>query len=373
MQIGITLIGILAGTFSGATIAERLARWALAQGAPAAWAEPVAVALVVLVVTYLSLVVGELVPKRIAMTHADAIASRVAPVISFLSLATRPAVQLLRLSTEGLLRLLGVREQGRTRVTDDEVRALLAEGVEQGAIEPAERTMVEEVLQLADRPVRTVMTHRRDVTWLDVGATRDEVLLALREQGHSRLPVCDHSLDEPLGYVRTRELVQALVGPEPFDLRASLREPLMVSESLGALELIREFRRSRPHIAFVLDEYGTFLGLVTPTDLLETITGEFAEGGLAEAPAVQRRHDGSFLVDAQIELRELERELGAGGLLQGSEFTTLAGLILERLGQLAKAGDVVLVNRWRLEVLDLDGHRIDKVLVSALPDEDETG
>jgi putative hemolysin len=373
VQIGITMIGILAGTFSGATIAERLARWALTQGAPEAWAEPVAVALVVLAVTYLSLVVGELVPKRIAMTHADAIASRVAPVISVLSVVTRPAVQLLRLSTEALLRLLGVREQGRSRVTDDEVRALLAEGVEQGAIEPAERTMVEEVLQLADRPVRTVMTHRRDVTWLDVGASREDVLQVLRDAGHSRVPVCDGSLDEPLGYVRMRELVQALVGPDPFELRSSLREPLMISESLGALELMRAFRRSRPHIAFVLDEYGTFLGLVTPTDLLETIAGEFAEGPLPDAPTVHRREDGSYLVDAQIELRELERELGAGGLLQGAEFTTLAGLILEQLGRLAQTGDVVQVNRWRLEVLDLDRHRIDKVLVTALPDEDDSG
>jgi putative hemolysin len=369
VQIGITLVGILAGTFSGATLAGRLAAWAEERGAPGSWAEPAAVTLVVLVVTYLSLVVGELVPKRVAMVHADAIAVRVAPVINLLSIATRPAVHLLRGSTQLLLRVLRVREDSRSPVTDDEVRALLAEGVEQGSIEPAERTMVEEVLQLADRPVRTVMTQRRDVVWLDVDATREEVLARLREHGHSRVPVCSGSLDEPLGYVRIRELATALADRGEFGLQPLVREPLMVGESLGALELMRTFRRSRPHIAFVLDEYGTFLGLVTPADLLETIAGELREGAAGEPPRVFRRDDGSWLVDGQIELQELERELQTGGLSGDSAFTTLAGLILERLGRMPDTGDVLQVGRWHIEVVDLDRHRIDKVLMTQLPDE----
>jgi putative hemolysin len=364
VQIGITLVGILAGTFSGATIAERLAVWALERGAPIAWAEPVAVTVVVLAVTYLSLVVGELVPKRIAMVHADAIAVRVAPLISFLSVATRPVVHLLRKSTQVLLRILNVREEARSPVTDEEVRALLAEGVEQGSIQHAEQTMVEEVLQLADRPVRTVMTHRHRVTWLDADATREDVLHQLREHGHSRIPVCAGSLDEPLGYVRTRELCASLVEAGAFDLKPLIREPLMVNETLGALELMRMFRRARPHIAFVVDEFGTFLGLVTPTDLLETITGELGDGG-PESPSIVRRQDGSFLVEAQIELQELERELKASGFVQreGEGFTTLAGLILERLGRVPRVGDVLEVGPWQIEVLDLDRHRIDKVLL----------
>ncbi|MCU0760807.1 MAG: hemolysin family protein [Steroidobacteraceae bacterium] len=369
VQIGITLVGILAGTFSGATLAGRLAAWALERGAPQAWAEPVAVTLVVLLVTYLSLVVGELVPKRVAMVHADAIAVRVAPVINLLSLATRPAVHLLRASTQLLLRVLGVREESRSPVTDDEVRALLAEGVEQGSIQPAERTMVEEVLQLADRPVRTVMTQRRDVAWIDVHASREEVLERLRDHGHSRVPICAGSLDEPLGYVRIRELASALAGPGEFSLQPLVREPLMIGETLGALELMRRFRRSRPHIAFVVDEYGGFLGLVTPTDLLETIAGELREGADDDPPPVFRREDGSYLVDAQVELQELERELQTGGLSGDDAFTTLAGLVLERLGRMPKTGDVLEAGRWRIEVVDLDRHRIDKVLMTRLPEE----
>ena len=367
VQIGITLVGILAGTFSGATLAERLAEWAMEHGAPDVWAEPIAVTLVVLVITYLSLVVGELVPKRIAMAHADAIAVRVAPAIHVLSLATRPAVHLLRGSTQVLLRLLGISERTRSPVTDDEVRALLAEGVEQGSIAPAERTMVEEVLQLADRPVRTIMTRRRDVAWLDVAATRAEVVSQLRTEGHSRIPVCAGSLDEPVGYVRMRELAAALAEPGEFHLQPLVREPLLISETLGALELMRMFHRARPHIAFVLDEYGTFLGLVTPTDLLETIAGEMGDGAVEEVPPVFRREDGSYLVEAQIELKDLEREIRATGLSADQSFTTLAGLILERLGRLPRTGDVIEVGRWRVEVLDLDRHRIDKVLMTALP------
>lgn len=373
VQIGITLVGVLAGTFSGVTIAERLALWALQHGAPKVWAEPVAVTLVVLLVTYLSLVIGELVPKRTALVHADAIAIRVAPVIAFISIATQPAVYLLRISTDLILRLLGIRERSGAAVTDDEVRALLAEGVEQGAFEPAERTMVEEVLQLGDRPVRTVLTHRREVVWLDAGASRDEVLAIIRDHGHSRMPVCSGSLDEPLGYVRIRDLVPALADPAAFDLRRLVREPLLVSDTLGALELMRMFQRAKPHIAFVLDEYGTFLGVITPTDLLETITGELTGESAVENPTVVRREDGTFLVDAQIELQDLAREIGSGGMLGQEAFTTLAGLILDQLGRMPHTGDTLVVGRWRLEVIDLDRNRIDKVLVTVLdndtPDE----
>lgn len=365
VQIGITLVGILAGTFSGATLAERLAARALQQGVPASLAEPAAVALVVLVVTYLSLVVGELVPKRIAMAHADAIACRVAPLISSLATLTRPAVTLLRLSTNGLLQILGVRLEARSRISDEEINALIAESAAQGVIEPQERDMVEEVLRLADRPVRTVMTHRRDVVWIDVEATREELEAIIREHDHSRYPVCTGSLDEVLGYVRTRELLGALTGTSAIDLRTQLREPLMVAETLSTLELMRMFRRARPHIAFVLDEFGGFLGLVTPTDILETIAGELAELK-PEAPSAQRREDGSWLVDGQLELQALERTIGAGGLARAGEFTTIAGLVLEHLGRLPQPGETLLLGGWRIEVVDLDGHRIDKVLLTPL-------
>jgi putative hemolysin len=365
VQIGITLIGILAGAFSGATIAEQVAARLVENGVAQNAAEPLALAFVVLILTYLSLVVGELVPKRFALLHADAIASRVAPAIKLIARMTHPVVALLQLSTEGALRLLGIRMRSQSAVTDEEINALIAEGTKQGVVHPVEREMVEEVLRLADRPVRTIMTHRREVVWLDVSDSADDIRRRIANSGYSRFPVCDGSLDNVLGYVRTRAIVDRLLSGASLDLRSMLREPAVISPELSTLELMAMFRRARPHLALVTDEYGTTLGIVTPADVLETIAGQLADD-VASQPQVLRREDGSWLVDAHVELQDLERALGAGGLATGPEFTTLAGLILEHLGRIPRPDEVLVVNGWRLEIVDLDGHRIDKVIVSRL-------
>ncbi len=365
VQLGITLIGIFAGAFSGATIAAHVATRLAEVGVRPNVAEPLALGAVVLAITFLSLVIGELVPKRFALIHADAIASRVAPAISVIARLAHPAVALLRISTDTALRLLGIRSHQRAAVTDEEVIALMTEGTKQGVMHPDERAMVEEVLQLADRPVRTIMTHRRDVIWLDITDTADDIRRSIGDTGYSRYLVCDGGLDHVLGYVHTRRIVKQLLDGLPLDLRGMLREPLTVTPSLNTLELIAMFRRARPHLALVTDEYGTVLGIVTPADVLETIAGELA-GDAAALPQVTRRDDGSWLVDAQIELQELERALGAGGLATGPDFKTLAGLILEHLGRIPQTDEVVVINGWRLEVVDLDGHRIDKVIISQL-------
>jgi putative hemolysin len=365
VQIGITLIGILAGAFSGATLAEKLGLQLTDYGLAQNVTEPLALAIVVIGVTFLSLVIGELVPKRFALQHADAIASVVAPAIKLLARLTHPAVALLQLSTESTLRLLGIRSHRPARVTDEEINALIAEGTQQGVIRPIERAMVEEVLRLADRPVRTIMTHRRDIVWLDVADTVDDIRRKIADTGYGRFVVCDGGLDNVLGYVRTRAIVDRLLDGAPLDLRSMVRDPLIVSPALDTLELMAMFRRARPHLALVVDEYGTVLGIATPADVLETIAGNLADDVLASPHAVQR-DDGSWLVDAQIELQDLERALGAGGLATGPGFMTLAGLILERLGRIPQLDEVIVVNGWRLEVVDLDGHRIDKVIVSAL-------
>jgi putative hemolysin len=365
VQIGITLIGILAGAFSGATIAEHFAASLIGSGMRASIAEPVAIALVVVVLTFLSLVIGELVPKRFALTHPDAIASWVAPTIKLVARGTHPVVTLLQVSTEGILRLFGIRSEHRSGVTDEEITALLAEGAQQGLIDPTERQMVEEVLRLADRPIRTIMTHRRDLVWLDVNDSERDVRAKIIDNGHSRFLVCEDTLDNCLGYVRTRAIVDRLLDQAPLDLRAMIREPLRVVPELKTLTLMAMFRRSRPHIAVIADEYGTILGVVTPVDVLETIAGELPED-VGAGPNITKRADGSWLVDAQVELQELEHGLGAGGLASADEFTTLAGLILEQLGRIPQTGEVIVVNGWRLEIVDMDGTRIDKVLVTRL-------
>jgi putative hemolysin len=305
------------------------------------------------------------VPKRVALAHADAIAARVAPIIHFIARATHPAVAVLHWTTEAVARLFGVGSGNRAAVTDEEINSLIAEGTQQGIIHPAERAMVEEVLRLADRPVRTIMTHRTAIVWLDINDSRAVLREKIAEGGFSRFPVCEDDLDHCVGYVRMRDIADRLLGDEPFELATLVREPLTVTENLKALDLMVMFRRARPHIALVADEYGSILGLVTPTDVLETITGEFSDGTPSGAQVV-RREDGSWLVDAQIEVHELERTLEAGGLAMGSEFTTLAGLILSRLGEIPRAGDVIIVNQWRLEVVDVDGNRIDKVILTRL-------
>lgn len=366
VQIGITSIGVLAGAFSGATLAEQLGLQLTDYGLAETITEPLALAIVVVSVTFLSLVIGELVPKRFALQHADAIASVVAPAIKLIARFTHPAVALLQLATESTLRLFGIRSHSRSRVTDEEINALMAEGTLQGVIRPVERAMVEEVLRLADRPVRTIMTHRRDIVWLDVADTVDDIRHKIADTGYSRFLVCDGGLDNVLGYVRTRAIVDRLFDGAPLDLRSMLRDPLIVGPALDTLELMAKFRRARPHLALVTDEYGTVLGIATPADVLETIAGDLADDTVTTAEAVQR-DDGSWLVDAQIELQDLERVLGAGGLATRPGFMTLAGLILERLGRIPDLDEVIVVNGWRLEVLDLDGHRIDKVAVSALP------
>ena len=365
VQIGITLIGILAGAFSGATIAEKLAARLEGFGISQNAAEPLALTSVVLILTYFSLVIGELIPKRFALAHADAIASRVAPAINLIARMAHPAVALLHLSTEGALRLLGIETHRKSVVTDEEINALITEGTEQGVIHPVERQMVVEVLRLADRPVRTIMTHRRDVVWLDVADEADDIRRKIADTGFSRFLVCDGGLDNFLGYVRTRAIVDRLLAGAPLDLRSMLREPLTVSPELNTLELMAMFRRARPHLAVVADEHGTILGIATPADVLETIAGELADD-VATHPQILRREDGSWLVDAQVELQDFERAVGAGGLATGPEFITLAGLILDHLGRIPRAGEVLVVNGWRLEVVDLDGHRIDKVIVSRL-------
>ncbi len=365
VQIGITLVGILAGAFSGATIAENFAADLEGYGVPVNAAEPLALGVVVLILTFVSLVIGELVPKRFALAHADGIAAHVAPIIDFIARVGHPFVVVLQWATETVARLLGIGSRTRTNVTDEEINSLIAEGTQQGIIHPAERAMVEEVLRLADRPVRTIMTHRTAIVWLDVNDSPAVVREKIADGGFSRFPVCEGDLDHCLGYVRMRDIADRLLAGEPLDLTSLAREPLTVSETLNAFDLMVMFRRARPHVALVVDEYGGILGIVTPTDVLETITGEFADGTASSAQIV-RREDGSWLADAQIEVHDLERALGAGGLAMGPAFTTLAGLILGRLGHIPQAGEVVIINQWRLEIVDVDENRIDRVIVTRL-------
>jgi len=387
VQIGITLIGILSGAVGGATIAQRLEP--LLASVP--WigrssAEGLSVALVVGVITYLSLVIGELVPKRIALNDPEAIACAVAGPMRALSRFSAPVVRLLGSSTETLLRLMGIRDSGEPDLTEDEIKALIRQGAEAGVFDQAEHSMVQRVFRLGDRPIRSLMTPRTEISWLDAEASPLEQLETVIGSNHSRLPVGRGSLDACEGVLRTSHFLVAerlsRTGRDPSETAASpqpeaggavvlgplLQPPLYVAETMRALAVIERFRESGSHIALVTDEFGGIEGLVTVTDLMEAIVGDLPSAEDEEDPSVVQREDGSWLVDGLLEFEFFKELVGRTSLAgEGSgDFHTLGGFAMHHLGHIPRSGEHFQIDGLRIEILDMDGNRVDKVLVSVL-------
>ena len=366
VQIGITLIGILSGAVGGATLSGRLKPLIDAIPPLRPWSEPLSFALVVSAITYLSLVIGELVPKRIALNNPEAIACAVARPMRWLSRWGAPLVHLLGSSTDALLRLLGVPIETEPDLTEEEIRALIRQGAEAGVLEEAEHEMVQRVFHLADRPVRAIMTPRTEIDWLDLEESDDSQLAEVLASGHSRLPVGRGHLDDCVGIVRSHALLAARLEQDTVEISALLEKPLYITETAGTLAVIGQFRENGVEIALVTDEYGGIEGLVTLTDLMEAIVGDLPGGEQEQEPAIRRREDGSWLIDAALPLETL-RELLEREMLPGEDvggFHTLAGFLLHRFGRVPSAGDHFRWDGWRFEVVDMDGHRIDKVLIS---------
>lgn len=372
VQTGITLISVLNGAYSGATLAEPLgdALVPLLGGS----ARPASVAVMVIAITYLSLVVGELVPKRAALNDPERIAARVSPFMAAMSVAGGPAVWLLRISTEALLRLLRVPEKPTSTVTEEEVKSLIAEGTRAGVFNPAERDMIDGVLRLADRSVRSVMTPRVDVIWVDLDDPADVIETEIADSGHSRFPAARGSLDEFDGVIHSKDLLDQIVRTGRFDLAASLRPALVIHEATPVLKLLEMFQENPVHMAIVVDEYGVFEGVVTPTDILISIAGDLPEDetDLAAESAV-RRDDGSWLLDGMLGIHEVERLLARKDMRDDEDFETLAGFVLARFGQIPQTGDRFSWDGLRFEIVDMDGRRIDKILVSPEPQRAEAG
>ncbi len=364
VQIGITLIGVLAGALSGATIAEKLGAALAGIPALATIGHGLALGMVVVAVTYLSLILGELVPKRLALRSAEAIAIRVAGPLDVMSRVTAPAVFVLRLSTETVLRLLGAHRGTDSGVTEAEIRTILEEGAEHGVIEEGEREMISGVMRLADRPARALMTHRTDVVWLDIEDDPAETRARIMGSGHSRYPVCRGSIDDVLGIVQTKDLLDLLLADKPLDLRGAVREAPVVPEGADAFQLVDLLKHSAIHMALVVDEYGSVQGIVTATDVLETIVGELSSPGTPDKSEVVEREDGSWLIDGWLGLDELTELLDLPNPIEAGEFHTVAGFVLWRLGHIPATGESFEWNHFRFEVIDMDGRRIDKVLVA---------
>ncbi|MAS40270.1 MAG: hypothetical protein CMK33_00975 [Porticoccaceae bacterium] len=369
VQIGITSIGILNGIVGESALAAPFAIWLQGIGLEQRTSEIGATALVVIVVTYFSIVAGELVPKRIAQLNPERIARLVARPMRALALITRPFVHLLSLSTSFVLRLAGHQDLGAAVVTEEEIHALLDEGSQAGVIEKAEHQMVRNVFRLDERQIGSLMVPRADILWLDADLSLEENLQRIAASDHSRFPVCRGGLGDILGIISAKQIVRQSLRGEPLDIERELSPPTYVPESLSGMELLDHFRVSRTQMAFVVDEYGEIQGLVTLQDVLEAVTGEFEPWDQEEAWAVQRE-DGSWLLDGMIPIPELKDRLGLKTVPEEDKSTyhTLSGLMMWLLGRVPHTGDIGVWERWRLEVVDLDGRRIDKVLATYIAD-----
>jgi putative hemolysin len=370
VQIGITSIGILNGIVGEAVLADPFAAWLHRMGMAQDIASIVSTALVVVVITYVSIVIGELVPKRIGQFNPEGIARLVARPMRLLALLTQPFVRLLALSTDTLLRLLGQREPVGQAVTEEEIHAMIEEGSEAGVIEQQEHEMVRNVFRLDDRQIGSLMIPRADIVFLDVDVPIEENLKWVVESEHSRFPVCRGGLHEVLGIINAKQLLNQQLGGKPADLAAHAQPAVYVPESLTGMDLLGHFRASDTQMVLVVDEYGEVQGLVTLQDVLEAVTGEFKTRNQEDAWAVQR-DDGSWLLDGLIPIPELKDRLELKEVPEEDKgrYHTLSGLVMWLLGRLPHTGDVTTWESWQLEVVDLDGKRVDKVLASRLPEE----
>jgi putative hemolysin len=368
IQIGITSIGVLNGVVGQAALAGPLAGWLASLGLPATSAGYAATGLVVMTITYFSIVVGELVPKRIGQSHPEALARLVAHPINWLAMATKPFVVLLSVSTRTLLRLLGVKETSGSPVTEEEIHAVLAEGTTAGVIESHEHAMVRNVFRLDDRQIGSLMVPRSDVVVLDIDVPFEDNLARVEGSDHARFPVVRGGLDQILGVVNSRKWLSEALRGAPRDLGSqALQPPLYVPETLTGMELLDNFRSSDVHMAFVIDEYGQIQGIVTLQDLIEAITGEFQPRNPQTSWAVQRE-DGSWLLDGHIPVPELKDRLALDRVPEEDRgrYHTLSGMMMLLTGRLPKVAETVDWADWRFEIVDMDGKTIDKVLASPI-------
>jgi len=365
IQIGITSIGILNGIIGEAVLADPFAGWLRELGVNDEASSIISTALVVVVITYVTIVIGELVPKRVGQFNPEGIARLVARPMQGLALVARPFVRLLSTSTDALLAIMGEKDRGRGHLTEEDLHAVLEEGSEAGVIERQEHQMVRNVFRLDDRQIASLMIPRVDIVYLDVTLPLKENLERVAKSEHSRFPVCRGGLEDVLGIISTKELLnQTLRGNQP-DLGAPLQPAIFVPEILTGMELLDHFRASGTQMVLVIDEYGELQGLVTLQDVLEAVTGEFTPRNQEDAWAVQRE-DGSWLLDGLIPIPELKDRLGLKSVPEEDRgrYHTLSGLVMWLSGRVPHTGDVVIWEGWRLEIMDLDGKRIDKVLAA---------
>lgn len=361
VQIGITLVGIVNGAYSGEVFGFQAASYLKSIGVVSEVAGPLGYGSIVLTITYLSVVVGELVPKNLALRNAEGVACAVAPMMTAFAKLAGPAVWLLDTSTRLVFRLFRQPTERESRVTDEEIKALIAEAESAGVLESGERRMISGVMRLADRSVAGLMTPHTDVDWIDIMASEAEIKERLISTPHSRLPIGEGSRDAMIGVVQTRELLAAILAGKPFDIRRHIRNVPIVHETTDALGVLAILRESDVPVVLIHDEYGHFEGLATPADILEAIAGVFKSDAIGQQPYATKRDDGSWLLSGAMPVDEMADMLSIV-LPERHGYDTVAGFVLEYLRHIPTTGEHITAEGWRFEVVDMDGRRIDKVL-----------
>lgn len=366
VQIGITLVGILAGAYSGATLSEPLARLLLSWGVPTSAASPLSIALVVGLITYFSLVIGELVPKQIALANPEAVASLMARPMLGIAFIAAPAAFVLERSSRLIIASLGLKATGQSSVTDEEIKAVIAEGTSSGILEPEEKELMAGVMRLADRSIRAVMIPRPDITGIDLEWDDRRIIEAIANSSHSRYPVFTGSIDMVQGVIQAKDLLNQHLQGEPLDIRSRIRQVDMVPDTASALDVLDTLRRSPLQMVMVIDEYGSVEGMVTAADILTAIVGNLGGEASEEVSEIVERVDGSWLIDADLGVDLVAEKINCQGLNDPDrDYETLAGFVLSVTKAIPATGDVVDWRGWTFEIVDMDGRRIDKVLVTA--------
>lgn len=372
VQVGITLVGILAGAYGGATIAEKIAPMLNEIAFIAPHGDTVAVAVIVSAITYFSVVIGELVPKQFAMRHAERIAMIVVAPMAFLSMIAGPVVSVLQLSAALVLKLFGVSKDNPDQMTEEEVKAILSESAETGVIEKSEHEMLQRVIRLGDREIKSIMTHRQDVVFIDVNSTLEEIRDQIHTAGHSRYPVIDEKPDNVIGIIQAKDMLDEVLNHQTFDMRAHLKEIYAMPENSTCLTALEHFKKSSINLMVIVDEYGSTQGIVTPSDFLEAIVGVLPSNyGDDHEDMIVQRDDGSWLVDGRTPIEEIHISIGINDISADEDFDTIAGFILEYSRKTPKVADSFEVFGHRFEIVDMDGRRIDKVLIQKIETNEE--
>ncbi len=366
VQVGITLVSVLAGVFGGVRITAELGRQLESIPALAPFAGTIAFVTVVVLTTYLTLVIGELVPKQLALRQPERVSAAVAPLLRWLSRATAPVIWLLSASSQGVLRLFGAHHEDRQGVTEEELKAVIAEGAQEGVLETEERAMIERLLRLADKPVRAIMTPRTELVWIDRSDPASDIEATVRDAPYSRFVVCDGAVDNVVGFVQAKDLLDGMLTGGALSITAALRQPMVIPDTVTALDALERLKADQLGIALVMDEYGSFEGVVTAADVLAAIVGEAPD---SQTPPEGESDvlTGTLLLDGAMPVDEIKSRLDLPALPAEGDYHTLGGLLLALLKRLPRTGDRIVFGGWRFEVAEMEGRRVSRVSAQREP------